>query len=53
MRDSNELRNKIIYQIFVRQYGKNHNFADVRSDLKRIKEFFLKPCSNKAVKPMV
>jgi glycosidase len=33
-----ELRNKIIYEIYVRNHGKNGTFKDVSSDLKRIKE---------------
>lgn len=36
MKDSNLLRNEVIYQIFVRQYP-NHSFNDVKKDLKRIK----------------
>ena len=38
MKDSNKLRNMVLYQIFVRQYGMNHNFIDVKNDLPRIKE---------------
>ena len=38
MKDPNRLRNQLLYQIFVRQYGKNHNFNDVLIDLPRIKE---------------
>ena len=38
MIDSNKLRNQVIYQIFVRQYGANHSFRDVYNDLDRIKE---------------
>ncbi|GFP77973.1 alpha-amylase family glycosyl hydrolase [Clostridium fungisolvens] len=32
------LRNKIIYSVFVRNHGKNGTFKDVEDDLKRIKE---------------
>ncbi len=32
------LRNKIIYQVFVRQYSDTHNFEGLRKDLKRIKD---------------
>ncbi|QAA30722.1 alpha-amylase family glycosyl hydrolase [Clostridium manihotivorum] len=32
------LRNKIIYSVFVRNYGKNGTFKDVEEDLARIKE---------------
>ena len=32
------LRNKIIYQVFPRQYSKTHDFSGVIKDLKRIKE---------------
>ena len=32
-----ELRNQVIYQVFVRQYSKSSNFKGVTKDLKRIK----------------
>ena len=38
MKNPNELRNMVLYQVFVRQYGMNHNFIDVKNDLPRIKE---------------
>ena len=34
---SKELRNKIIYSVYVRNHGKNGTFADVKEDLPRIK----------------
>ena len=37
MKDANILRKEVLYQVFVRQYGSNHNFDDVAKDLKRIK----------------
>jgi glycosidase len=33
-----ELRNKIIYEVYVRNHGKTGTFNDISSDLKRIKE---------------
>ena len=33
-----ELRNQLLYSIFVRDYGKNGNFSDVEKDLDRIKD---------------
>jgi len=33
-----ELRNKIIYEVYVRNHGKTGTFKDISSDLKRIKE---------------
>ena len=36
MLDANSLRSSVIYQIFVRQYGPNHDFKDVEDDLDRI-----------------
>jgi len=33
-----DLRNKVIYQVFPRQYSKENNFQGVIKDLKRIKE---------------
>ena len=32
------LRSQMIYQVFVRQYSKTHDFDGVRVDLKRIKD---------------
>ena len=38
MKDSNKLRNDVIYQVFVRQHGIHHDFSDVKADLNRIKD---------------
>ena len=35
---SKELRNQLLYSIFVRDYGKNGTFSDVENDLDRIRE---------------
>lgn len=38
MKNRKELRNKVIYQIFVRQYSETHDFNGVTCDLDRIKD---------------
>ena len=38
MKNRKELRNQVIYQVFVRQYSETHDFNGVIKDLDRIKE---------------